>query len=76
MLDSLVRAAKSRGVERLVGEYIPTAKNKMVKRFYPDTLGFRLVYEDEDGLAKYDLDITEYTDKNKYIAVGKEDQYD
>ena len=52
-----------------MGEYIPTAKNKMVKRFYPDTLGFRLVYEDDDGLAKYDLDITNYENKNKYIAI-------
>ena len=69
MLDSLVKAAKNRGVEKLVGEYIPTAKNKMVKRFYPDTLGFRLVYEDDDGLAKYYLDITNYENKNKYIAI-------
>ncbi|MCR5122615.1 MAG: HAD-IIIC family phosphatase, partial [Ruminococcus sp.] len=73
MLDSLVEAAQSRGVKRLVGEYFPTAKNKMVKNFYDDVLGFRLVIAEADA-SKYDLDITNYTNKNKYIAVRKEEE--
>ncbi len=72
MLDGLVKEAKARGIKKLIGEYIPTAKNKMVKHFYDSVLGFRLVTEEDDGSAKYELDITDYTDKNKYISTGKD----
>lgn len=70
MLDSLVEAAAKQGISRLVGVYIPTAKNKMVKDFYPDVLGFSSVSEDSQGVTVWELDITGYENKNKVIKVN------
>lgn len=69
MLDGLVAQAKAAGLTKIVGEYIPSPKNKMVERFYPDVLGFRLVIAEDDGCAKYELDISDYENKNKYIKM-------
>lgn len=70
MLDSLVAQAKAAGITKLVGTYIPTAKNKMVKDFYPDTLGFAAVSASEDGTTVWELDITDYENKNHVIKVN------
>lgn len=39
IVDQLVRLAKERGLKALVGRYVPTAKNEMVKDLY-ERLGF------------------------------------
>jgi FkbH-like protein len=46
LLDELVRVAKQRGITELRGYYYPTAKNAMVKDFYPQ-MGFETVAEGE-----------------------------
>ena len=53
----------ARGMEcsRLVGEYIPTAKNRMVKDFYPG-LGFEEIAEN-----KYGYDLTKEYNKKIWI---------
>lgn len=71
MLDELVKIAKRRGIQRLKGIYIPTAKNKMVKDFY-GTLGFKQVCVAPDGLSRWELDITNYTEKNTVIKITEE----
>ncbi len=70
MLDGLAAQAKAAGYTKLVGRYLPTAKNKMVKDFYPDTLGFSPVSASEDGSTVWELDITEYENKNHVIKVN------
>ena len=70
MLDGLVAQAKQRGITRLVGRYIPTAKNKMVERFYPDVLGFEPLEQLPEGETTWQLDITNYTNKNQYIKLS------
>ncbi|MBR6874450.1 MAG: HAD-IIIC family phosphatase [Ruminococcus sp.] len=70
MLDGLAAQAKAAGYTKLVGKYIPTAKNKMVKDFYPDTLGFTAVSADEDGTTVWELDISGYENKNHVIKVN------
>ena len=37
MLDALVERARARGIRRLLGLYIPSARNGMVADFYPDS---------------------------------------
>ena len=49
-LNKIVEFAKMRGITELVAEYIPTAKNGIVKNHYSD-LGFY----DENGKWKLDL---------------------
>lgn len=70
MLDGLVAQAKAAGITKLIGTYIPTAKNKMVKDFYPDVLGFSPVSAAEDGTTVWELDITDYKNKNHVIKVN------
>ena len=69
MLDGLVSQAKAAGYTKLVGRYLPTAKNKMVKDFYPETLGFSNVSASEDGVTVWELDITDYENRNHVINV-------
>jgi FkbH-like protein len=45
-LNELARLAANRGCARLAGVYLPTAKNEMVRDFYPG-MGFTLTAENE-----------------------------
>lgn len=72
MLDGLVKAAKQTGVKKLIGRYIPTAKNKMVKDHYA-LMGFKKLTETETGESVYELEIENYKDQNKYIKEDKND---
>ncbi|MBQ3786387.1 MAG: HAD family hydrolase [Lachnospiraceae bacterium] len=62
-LDTVVNAAKKMGCSRLVGEYIPTPKNKMVENFYP-SLGFGSL-----GDGKYELKLSDYEVKDFHIEL-------
>lgn len=64
-LNEVVKAAAAMGCTKLVGEYIPTKKNKMVENFYP-SLGFMEILE-----KLYGLDIAGYEDKDVKITVEK-----
>ena len=69
MMDVLVERCKERNIEKLVGYYYPTAKNKMVKEFYA-LQGFSRVSENGNGDTIWELEIKDgYTNKNKYIKV-------
>lgn len=54
LLNHLVAAARQRGLQRIRGEFIPTAKNKLVQNHYQQ-LGFSLVHRDPDGRACWEL---------------------
>lgn len=60
-LNTIVDYAKSNGFKRIVGEYIPTLKNGMVKEHYPN-LGFKSCQENI-----YELDVDNYTNRECYI---------
>ena len=60
-LNTMVECAKAHGFERIVGEYIPTLKNGMVKEHYPN-LGFKAI-----GENLYELDVRAYTPRECYI---------
>lgn len=69
MMDSLVAACKDARIETILGYYYPTAKNKMVQKFY-DLQGFTLDKEDESGNAVWSYQIEEhYENKNQVIKV-------
>jgi predicted enzyme involved in methoxymalonyl-ACP biosynthesis len=55
VLQEILRHAREHGLSRLVGKYIPTAKNDLVKAHY-QKLGFRLV-SDEQGTTVWELDV-------------------
>lgn len=60
--DSIVRAAREAGVARVVGEYIPTPKNAMVKVLYA-SMGFRPL---SDGL--YEARVDDYQNHQTFIT--------
>ncbi|MBR4729904.1 MAG: HAD family hydrolase [Prevotella sp.] len=63
-LNTMVEYAKAKGYKRIVGEYIPTPKNKMVEMHYPN-LGFSRI---ESASNQYMLDLTSYIPKECYIT--------
>jgi FkbH-like protein len=56
MLMRVGGAAAMRGIKRLVGTYIPTAKNGMVAEHYAK-LGFRRTSGDDGGQTQWELDV-------------------
>lgn len=58
VLNDLVRSARARGVRTLVGDYLPTQKNGLVRDLYA-TLGFALESEDASGNTRWTLPIAD-----------------
>jgi predicted enzyme involved in methoxymalonyl-ACP biosynthesis len=56
MFNALLARARELGYVRILGEYIPTAKNTPVKDLY-DRLGFARQAEAPDGTVAYALDV-------------------
>lgn len=63
-LNTMVEYARAKGYKRIIGEYIPTPKNKMVEMHYPN-LGFSMI---ESTPNQYVLDLTGYIPKECYIT--------
>lgn len=65
-LNCMVEAAKCHGFRRIVGEYLPTPKNKMVEQHYPN-LGFVKIAG--AFTAQYELDVESYQPRECYIEI-------
>ncbi len=63
-LNTIVDYAKAHGFKRIVGEYLPTAKNKMVEDHFP-RLGFQPV--EGAKTAQYALEVEGYENRECYI---------
>lgn len=61
MLNIVVSKCAENGIETIVGEYIPTEKNQMVKDFYP-SLGFV-----QEGENKFALQVQQYSPIRTFI---------
>jgi len=67
VLNELARVAQARGCLRLEGLYLPTAKNGMVRDFYPK-MDFTLVYSDEIS-AHYELPVGLFRPHRTHIRI-------
>ena len=67
-LNTMVEAARQKGFKRIIGEYLPTPKNKMVEGHYP-SLGFEKL--EGSSTARYVLDLEHYQPKENYIKIKK-----
>lgn len=65
-LNTMVEKAKAAGYKKIIGEYLPTAKNKMVENHYTG-LGFTKIEGVET--AQFELDVDEYQPRECYIEV-------
>jgi len=59
-LAQVAKAAVDAGAKRLIGDYLPTAKNALVKDHF-EKLGFAFVRTLDDGGTRWALDLAGYT---------------
>ncbi|WP_186457549.1 HAD-IIIC family phosphatase [Nitrospirillum amazonense] len=69
-LNLIADRARALGARRLVGDYIATAKNGMVREHYQN-LGFTIVHADEQG-SRSVLDIQNFSPKPTAITIVSE----
>jgi len=67
MLAQIVLAARNRGIRRILGTYLPTAKNAMVSDHYAK-LGFTLI-EDTPATRRFDLAVVAHEASDLPFAV-------
>jgi len=60
-LNAIVRYAKENCLEKIIGEYLPTAKNKLVENHYQD-LGLVSL-----GNGKFELNVCDYAERECFI---------
>jgi len=63
-LNTMVEKAKAKGYKYIIGEYLPTPKNKMVEEHYPN-LGFAKV--NDVPTAQFVLEVETYQPRECYI---------
>lgn len=63
-LNTMVERAKAAGYKKIIGEYLPTPKNKMVENHYTG-LGFSPI--EGAATAQYVLNVDEYQNRECYI---------
>jgi FkbH-like protein len=59
MMSEMARLARARGLKRLLGHYLPTPKNAMVKDLFTQ-LGFTVLRRDEDGRTDYVFETADF----------------
>ena len=64
-LNTMVEKAKAAGFKKIIGEYLPTPKNKMVELHYPG-LGFKTI--DGAQTSQFELDVEAYQPRECYIS--------
>lgn len=72
MLDEFVRQCRERKIAKIIGHYYKTNKNAMVKDLY-GTFGFTKVKEFENGDSTWELETSEYKNKNHIIKVNEQE---
>ncbi len=68
ILNNLVEWARNNNYERIIGEYLQTPKNGIVRDHYPE-LGFASTKDLSD--SQWELELSGYEPKDSYIAIGE-----
>jgi FkbH-like protein len=71
VLKELTETARRLGLHRLIGRYIPTERNTMVRDHYA-TLGFRLVEERPGGETLWELDASTVVQETTTMVVRRD----
>jgi FkbH-like protein len=69
VLNEIVRLARLRSCEDIIGRYLPTPKNGMVRDLYP-RMGFRPIHEAPDR-CEYRLNATSYSPAVTAISIDR-----
>jgi FkbH-like protein len=65
--NTLLNAARDRNADFVIGTYIPTAKNALVKDLY-DRLGFTPIHTADDGTVTYELNVHNAEERKTFLA--------
>ena len=68
LFNELCALAARRGISVIRGQYVPTAKNELVKDHYRN-LGFRRIAKSADGTSQYDLDLCSFKPFETFIEM-------
>ena len=71
VLDAYVEAARARGITEIIGYYLPTAKNAMVRELF-GSFGFTKTAEAENGDTTWKLGIEDYVPRCQVIKRREE----
>ena len=66
-MNRVVELALGHGCEAIVGTYLPTAKNTMVKEFYAQ-FGFEISQRGEQGETRWVLEVGRYEPRTAYMT--------
>jgi FkbH-like protein len=69
VLNEIVRLAKLRGCEVVVGHYLPTEKNEMVRELFP-RMGFNLV-EETPARSTFELQTSSFVPRETFIHIDR-----
>jgi FkbH-like protein len=69
-LNLVAAQAKCLGAKRLIGEYIPTAKNAIVMNLYAE-LGFTIIETLPDGACRAILELEHFVPSDSFITVAE-----
>ena len=69
-VNTMVEHAKARGKAILTAEFLPTAKNAMVKELW-DHFGFSRVETREDGAVRYALNVADYRPREVFMRIDR-----
>jgi predicted enzyme involved in methoxymalonyl-ACP biosynthesis len=71
ILRELLSEARRRRIDRIIGAYRPTARNKMVENHYAK-LGFSMMKTGDDGTVLWELDVAGRPAKDRPIPITVE----
>lgn len=69
LMTELFAVAGEVGVERIVGRFIPTSRNGLVRRFYDD-FGFTPVATEHGGTVRYEAATAKWRPMRTFVAVS------
>jgi predicted enzyme involved in methoxymalonyl-ACP biosynthesis len=69
----IVDQAQRLGARRIIGEYIPTKKNSMVKDHY-ERLGFKVFEHGPDGESRAAFELADFASRETFIHVEEGDR--
>ena len=63
MVNEMTKRVRQLGIERIIGEYLPTTKNKMVKHFYSQ-MGFA------ESSGKWELNLQQFKELKSFVRTS------
>jgi FkbH-like protein len=74
VLNEIMAAAQANGIPKILGIYMPTEKNELVRDHYRD-LGFSCIRTNDDGSSEWVLDVGSYRPHDLPMTIERSASY-